>query len=273
MPHDIVTPVTRNADLGHDNYLIEFRAPEMLDGMRPAQFFMIGIPGAEMLLRRPFSVCGLPGTFDDAPPDTAQVLYKVIGKGTGLLAALSAGAPLTVLGPLGNGFGLPAPGDTTTRTIFVAGGIGSAPFPAQAAVLAKNGNARPLMFYGARGAGDLPLRDWFAEHCELVESTDDGSLGHHGLVTEPLAEHLAAEEHSERIVIQACGPEPMLKAVRRLALERGVRCELSLEAHMACGFGVCLGCVVPTHGEGGADTGYERICVDGPVMPAEHLAW
>jgi dihydroorotate dehydrogenase electron transfer subunit len=272
MPHDIVTSVTRNVDLGNDNYLIEFEAPGMLDGMRPAQFFMIGIPGAEMLLRRPFSVCGLPGTFDDATPGTAQVLYKVIGKGTGLLATLGAGAPLTVLGPLGNGFGLPERGDTDTITVFVAGGIGSAPFPAQAALLAERGNARPLIFYGARSAGDLPLREWFAERCELVTTTDDGSLGHHGLVTEPLAERLAAGDR-DRIVIQACGPEPMLKAVRKLALEHGVRCELSLEAHMACGFGVCLGCVVPTHGGGDDDTGYERICVDGPVMSAERLAW
>ena len=102
MPYDIVTPVTRNVHLGHDNYLIEFEAPAMVAGMRPAQFFMIGIPGSEVLLRRPFSVCGLPGTFEEAADGRAQVLYKVIGKGTALLSRLGPGAPLTVLGPLGN---------------------------------------------------------------------------------------------------------------------------------------------------------------------------
>ncbi len=270
MPHDIVTPVTRNIDLGHDNYLLEFVAPAMAEGMHPAQFFMIGIPGAEMLLRRPFSVCGLPGTFDDAPPEAVQVLYKVLGKGTALLAALKPGAPLTVLGPLGRGFTLPA-ADDPARTVFVAGGIGSAPFPALAAELARRGRPRPRMFYGARTAHDLPLLSWFREHAAVVVTTDDGSAGRPGLVTGPLEEVLADADPAT-LSIQACGPEPMLRAVARIALARGVACELSLEAHMACGFGVCLGCVVPTHGPN-REFGYDRICVEGPVMRAERLAW
>ena len=96
--------------------------------MKPAQFFMIGIPGSETLLRRPYSVCGLPGTFDDARPDAVQVLYRIVGRGTGLLASLKPGAPLAVLGPLGNGF--ESPEDRAVRPVIVAGGIGSAPFPA-----------------------------------------------------------------------------------------------------------------------------------------------
>ena len=129
------------------------------------------------------------------------------------------------------------------------------------------------MFYGARTAADLPLLDWFREHCgEVVVTTEDGSAGATGLVTGPLAARLAAEG-SRRMLIQACGPEPMLKAVAALALRHGVACELSLEAHMACGFGVCLGCVVPTHSPESGSFGYERVCVEGPVMRAERLAW
>jgi dihydroorotate dehydrogenase electron transfer subunit len=270
MPSDITTAVLRNSDLGHGNHLLEFRAPEMAAEMQPAQFFMVGIPGSATLLRRPYSVCGLPGTFDGRPDDAVQVLYKVVGRGTGLLATLKTGAEITVLGPLGRGFSRPA--NPRVRPVFVAGGIGAAPYPALAASLADH-RLRPRMFYGARSAADLPLLDWFREHCdEVVVTTEDGSLGHAGLVTAPL-EDLLGREPADALQIYACGPEPMLKAVARLARERAVACELSLEAHMACGFGVCLGCVVPTRREGTDSAGYDRVCVEGPVMSVEKLAW
>jgi dihydroorotate dehydrogenase electron transfer subunit len=269
MPQDIVTPILRNTDLGHGYHLVEFAAPDMAAQMQPAQFFMIGIPGGEVLLRRPFSVCGLGGTFDDRPHDTAQVLYKVVGKGTALLAALRPDAELNVLGPLGRGFTPPAKAEA--RPVVVAGGIGSAPFPALLAAL-RGREPRPLMFYGGRSADDLPLLDWFREHAEVVVTTDDGSLGRAGLVTEPLCELLARSDPPD-LKLYACGPEPMLKAVARISLEQGLDCELSLEAHMACGFGVCLGCVVPTRRPGQDAIAYDRVCVEGPVMRPEALAW
>jgi dihydroorotate dehydrogenase electron transfer subunit len=239
--------------------------------MQPAQFFMIGIPGSEVLLRRPFSVCGLPGTFEDGAPDAAQLLYRIVGRGTALLACLGSGTRLDVLGPLGRGFELPA--SPRTRPVLVAGGIGSAPFPALIARM-RLAAFEPVMLYGARTEGDLPLLDWFEGHCaEVRVTTEDGGRGERGLVTRPL-ERLLGEEDPERLHLYACGPEAMLRAVARMALARGVRCDLSLEARMACGFGVCLGCVVPTR-EGGpdGDLGYQRVCVEGPVMPAERLAW
>jgi len=101
-------------------------------------------------------------------------------------------------------------------------------------------------------------------------TTDDGSLGHEGLVTDPLREMLDREPE-ESLHLYVCGPEPMLKAVGRMAVERGIRCELALEAHMACGFGVCLGCVVPTRRDG--KFAYERVCVEGPVIAAECMEW
>jgi dihydroorotate dehydrogenase electron transfer subunit len=269
MPHDITTTVQRNSDLGNGNFLIEFEAPEATDGMRSGQFFMIGIPGSETLLRRPYSVCGLPGTFDDGGAGGVQVLYKVVGTGTGLLASLGIGARLTVLGPLGHGFGRSEAANE--RAVLVAGGIGSAPFPALIAELRSEGRPDPLMFYGGRGAGDLPLLDWFRQRtAEVTVTTDDGTLGRHGRVTEPLVELLDRED-GEPLRLYACGPEAMLRVVAREATARAVPCELALEAHMACGFGVCLGCVVPTHGENGIR--YERVCVDGPVMQASRLAW
>jgi len=268
MPRDITTALLANTDLGGGNWLLEFGAPEMASSMGPAQFFMIGIPDSATVLRRPYSVCGLPGTFADRPDGAMQVLYKVIGRGTGLLAALAPGALITVLGPLGNGF--TPPDDPDTIPVLVAGGIGSAPFPALISTF-QGSHTRPRMFYGAAGAGQLPLAGWFSERTELATATDDGSAGVHGLVTEPLIRMLDGASN-EKLKLYVCGPGPMLEAVGKIALERGLPCELSLEAHMACGFGVCLGCVVPVH-RAGDGIGYDRVCLEGPVMDATCLAW
>jgi dihydroorotate dehydrogenase electron transfer subunit len=266
---DVATTVLRNTELGGGNFLVEFAADGIADRMAPGQFLMLGIPGSEILLRRPFSVCGLPGTFPETADGTLQVLYKVVGRGTRLLSGLGPGARLTILGPLGNGFDLS--GATEARPVLVAGGIGSAPFPALLDALRRSGAARPILFYGGRSSADLPLLDWFRERCEVVVSTDDGSLGVHGLVTAPLTPWLE-DRGEDAVELYACGPDPMLRAVRIIAGELRLPCQLSLEAHMACGFGVCIGCVVPTHG-GCGESRYERVCVEGPVMRAERLAW
>lgn len=268
MPLDFITKVCRNKDLGQGNFLLSFDAPQLGGQMVPAQFFMIGIPGSETLLRRPFSLCGLPGSFGDDHPDRFTILVKAMGKGTRLLTELALGAELEVLGPLGQGFPLP---DDDRLTLLVAGGIGSAPFPALIDLMARGNRPRPSMIYGARSNGDLPLCDWFEEHCDAMTlTTDDGSRGEQGRVTAPLQRIL--EERGQQVRIYACGPEPMLRAVAAMAVSVGVDCQLALEAHMACGFGVCLGCVVPVIGADG-EQHYERVCVEGPVMPAERMAW
>jgi dihydroorotate dehydrogenase electron transfer subunit len=270
MIQDFNASVLRNEYLGGGNFLMEFTAPEMSAVMTPGQFFMLGMPGSEILLRRPFSVCGLPGTFRDGAAGAVQVLYKVVGRGTRHMAGLKEDAALTILGPLGNGFSLPA--DRSARPVLVAGGIGAAPFPALIAELDRRNGPAPILYYGAATAEELPLLEWFQERCEqVVITTDDGSLGNHGLVTGPLESFLARGATGPK-EIYACGPEPMLQAVRSLALSGQIPCQLSLEAHMACGFGVCIGCVVPTHGKDGRQA-YERVCAEGPVMRAERLAW
>jgi len=270
MVQDFTAPVLRNVDIGHGHWLLEFEPPPSAAAMDPAQFFMIGVPGSDILLRRPFSVCGLPGTFADGRADAVQILYRVYGRGTKLLASLGEGALLHVLGPLGRGFALPESPDT--KIVLVAGGIGCAPFPAFLDVAARAGRTAS-MFYGARAAGDLPYLSWFRERCEAVTvTTDDGSAGAKGLVTAPLAAWLNEQDRG-RVHLYACGPTPMLKAVAKMALAMGVVCDLSLEAPMACGFGVCLGCVVPTHARPDGPVGYERVCVEGPVMRAERMAW
>lgn len=270
MVQDFTVPVLRNVDLGRGNWLLEFEARDVALEMHPAQFFMIGAPGSDVLLRRPFSVCGLPGTFADGKAGAVQILYRVFGRGTRLLASLGTGATLHVLGPLGRGF--TAPEAKGAKIVIVAGGIGCAPFPAFLAELGREGR-RATMIYGARSADELPLLDWFRERCDsVVVTTDDGSLGTPGLVTGPLGAMFRGPDR-ERLHIYACGPSPMLKAVAEMALASGIVCDLALEAPMACGFGVCLGCVVPTHRDAQGPVAYERVCVEGPVMRAEHVAW
>ncbi len=269
MIQDIETAVTGNHPLGNGVFLLEFSHGDLAGSLSAGQFVMVGMPGTGIFLRRPFSVCGLPGTFSDSPPDAVQILYKVTGRGTAVLSGLAPGAALTVLGPLGNGFPLPAGGRIP---LLIAGGIGSAPFPALAAAMTSAGRKQPILFYGGRSENDLPLLDWFQDRCETVHTaTEDGSAGDKGFVTEPLLRRLDDWKASD-LEMFACGPEPMLRAIRDLAVPREIRCHVSLEAHMACGFGVCIGCVVPTWNENGSRE-YTRICVDGPVLPAEKLAW
>ena len=270
MVQDYTAPVLRNVDIGRGTFLLEFEPPRGADGMDPAQFFMIGVPGSDVLLRRPFSVCGLPGTFEDGREGSMQILYRVYGRGTKLLSSLGPGALLRVLGPLGRGFAVPA--STDAQLVFVAGGIGSAPFPAFLAHLRRLGRSA-AMIYGARTADELPLLDWFRAACTSVTvTTDDGSLGTKGLVTAPL-QALLDGPHRRRLHVFACGPTPMLKAVAKATTAAGVVCDLALEAPMACGFGVCLGCVVPTHQHADAPVDYKRVCVEGPVMRATDMAW
>jgi dihydroorotate dehydrogenase electron transfer subunit len=178
-----------------------------------------------------------------------EFLFENVGPGTRRLCELRAGDGLWLLGPLGVGFRAPEDG---RRPLLVGGGVGIAPLAIWQDVL---GDADVLLGFRdalhAEGAG--LLRD-------ARVATDDGSVGRHGLVTELLSEELGPSD-----VVYACGPPPMLEAVRALCDAEGVPAQLALESGMACGYGACFGCVVPTK------SGYIRLCVDGPVLAAEDL--
>jgi dihydroorotate dehydrogenase electron transfer subunit len=233
------------------------------DGPSPdaGQFYMLaaadGWGGGED--ERPF----LPRAFSvmRARADgTREFVLEDVGPGTRRLAALRPGDGLWLLGPLGRGFERPREG---RRPVLVGGGVGIAPLAIWRDVLGAAPGADPLdhepplVFLGFRdaehaiGAGLIP-----GAHV----ATDDGSVGHPGLVTELLTAELGGV-----IEVYACGPPPMLEAVRALCAERGVPAQLALESGMACGFGACFGCVVPTR------DGYVRLCVDGPVLEADTL--
>jgi dihydroorotate dehydrogenase electron transfer subunit len=228
---------------------------------RPGQFVMLrGEWGRELLNPRAFSVLHAAGP-------RLSVLAKAYGQGTRRLAALRPDERVTVTGPLGTGF--PAP-SAEHRDLLVAGGVGLPPLHLQARVAAAAGlAARVELYYGGRDRDDLVLlADFAAWGVAAHLATEDGSLGVRGYVTAALAPRLAAAG-AERLRVLACGPTPMLAAVRRLGLEHGVETHLCLEENMACGFGVCLGCAVPVHGE----RPYRYCCTDGPVFDAREVRW
>jgi dihydroorotate dehydrogenase electron transfer subunit len=223
---------------------------------RPGQFYMLAAAerwggGAD---ERPY----LPRAFSFARvrgDGTLDFMLEAIGPGTRRLAELEPGDGLGLLGPLGIGFDVAAAG--AARALLVGGGIGAAPLVALQDELGPE--ARVLL--GFRSAAHAEAAGlFFAADPKVV--TDDGSVGRQALVTELLREEL---DRDARATVFACGPPPMLEAVRALCAERAVPSQLALESGMACGYGACFGCVVPTK------DGYKRLCVDGPVLDGANL--
>jgi dihydroorotate dehydrogenase electron transfer subunit len=228
-------------------------------GPRPAagQFYMLaaaerwgGGDGERPFLPRAFSVMrALQGTRD------LQFLIEDVGPGTNRLGELDLGDELLLVGPLGIGFAAPR---DRRRPLLVGGGVGIAPLAIWQDELAARG-VDPVTVLGFR---DAPHAEGGAVLSAPQVATDDGSVGHHGLVTELLEAELDEHPHAE---VYACGPPPMLEAVRAICAERDVPAQLALESGMACGFGACFGCVVPTR------DGLVRLCLEGPVLDAATL--
>jgi dihydroorotate dehydrogenase electron transfer subunit len=254
--------VTENRALGNGYFALHLGGCGALSHSRPGQFVMLrGEWGRDPLLPRPMSLMGVEA-------DRAVLLAKGVGRGTRLLESTQTGSRVSVLGPLGNGF--PAP-SRAVLDLLVAGGVGMPPLYMQAEHAIRNGlGSHCEMLYGGRSSGDLlfldPMRA-MGLSCHL--STEDGSLGAQGRVTNLLEARI---EHHQRagsagpLRILACGPKAMLWAVARIAERHAIECYLSLEEHMACGIGVCLGCAVPTRSRP-----YRYTCSDGPVFLASDL--
>lgn len=212
--------------------------------------------GLDPLLKRPFSIHRMTGQH-------IQFLYRVTGRGTSLLCGRKKGDVLDVLGPLGNSFPNPL---THDRPVLVAGGVGIAPIFALAESIKKK---RPLLFYGARSRKDiLCLEELKALGIEPVITTDDGTLGEKGYITEALEKFLGSDPSlGKRCRVYACGPGPMLAALASLAQRSRLSGYVALEQRMACGLGTCLGCVVNT------TEGYKRVCKEGPVFRINEIKW
>ncbi len=244
-------------------FLATLREPSIAGRSEPGQFVMVRVQnGLDPLLRRPFSICGSAG-------DAFHLLYRVVGRGTEILSRRKAGDPLQVLGPLGSGFRVEG---GSNPAFLVGGGMGVAPLFFLAQTL-SGPSRRPFRFLAGFSsvAHVLDPAGILDTDVKLEIATDDGTLGHAGLVTDLLESRLQAEGLETPGMVLACGPLAMLKRVAELTAVSGVPCRVSLEAAMACGLGACLGCAVPGTSDGSGS--YHRVCRDGPVFNAGAVDW
>lgn len=269
--------IVENVRLARDTYRVRFECPEIAERIVPGQFLMVRVADCDdPLIGRPLA---LYDTVLDPQerPRGVDVVYLVKGKFTSRLERLLPGQELDVWGPLGNGF----PSLETEHLILVAGGIGQTPMLALAreylgqrryGLSPRSGRARRVtLCYGARSADYLAgTTDFAATGMDLRLTTDDGSAGRAGLVTEVLAELLETE--AAGAVVMCCGPEPMMEAVAKLCDRYATPCFASLETPMACGIGICFTCVARVRQPDG-NWDYRRTCVEGPVFRASDLVW
>ena len=246
-PSLIKARLIENKELGKDYHVSWFEAPELTQSIAPGQFVMME---SGQYLLRPFSVYEVNG-------NKAGFLYKVIGWGTSFLSKLSIGDKVLIHGPLGRGFQYPEKKEKPI--LIIAGGIGIATFPIVARIAHERGYKIKTLF-GARSINDLVCAEELKKYGELEAITDDGSSGRRGFVTELLINELKKDKDRE---IMVCGPTPMLKSVIRVCNDFGVTAQVSFEEYMACGYGVCMSCVVKSGDK------YIRTCVEGPVMRSD----
>jgi dihydroorotate dehydrogenase electron transfer subunit len=258
-----------NVAMARDTYRLRLGDADIARAIRPGQFVMIR-PAPEgtsdPLLGRPLALYDV--ACDPASrPVAFDVVYLIVGRGTAALSLRRPGERLAVWGPLGNGFGPPPAGPV----VFVAGGIGQTPFLALGRSWQGSSPSSITLLYGVRTAALLAgVDDFRRAGIEVELATDDGTAGHHGFVTELLARRLERGDRPAKVV--GCGPPLMLAALAKLVETHHIPCDVSLENHMACGFGACFSCVAPIRqADGSVDL--RRVCVEGPVVPADRVDW
>jgi dihydroorotate dehydrogenase electron transfer subunit len=247
--------VIKKRNLKNDYYSMTFGPCSKAPGCRPGHFLHLKLPSSDIFFRRAMSVAGV-----DAKQQEIEIIFRAVGRGTSLLAKMTKGDELDVLGPLGNTFSMPRRNETP---VIVAGGVGLPPMMYLAEEMARRGiDPKNIeFFYGGRSSGDIIERSRIKKiGVGFHPCTDDGTFGPKGLVTE-FVEKLVIDDPKRNYRLYACGPEPMLKVVDELGIRLNVPGQLSLEAPMPCGYGVCLGCVVPL-----TSGGHARVCADGPVF-------
>jgi len=240
--------------LNEDNYILRLTTEGEIPEIMPGNFAEIKVPNSEdVFLRRPISIL-------DADYEKKELSFyiKAIGKGTRKLGKLNIGETVNVIYPLGNHFVV----GSQKKVLIVGGGSGIAPFVKLGREL-KSKNIETTFLIGARSSSDVFLTDEFAKYGKVEVTTEDGSRGEKGLVTQ----HTVVNADFDFEKVYTCGPDPMMKAVAKIAKDNGVECEASLENMMACGIGACLCCVTPTK------SGNKVVCAEGPVFNTKELLW
>lgn len=249
------TPVKKCRHLCNGYHSLTFGPFSHASRCRPGQFVHIQLLQSEVYFRRAMSVAAV-----DAQSDEVEIIFKVYGRGTSILSTYGKAHSADILGPLGVPFKLPRRNETS---LIVAGGIGFPPLLYMVSDMIQRGYDPGSIefFYGGRSAGDIVERARIKKlGLGFHPVTEDGSYGSKGLVTEAVQEYLETNPRRKQR-LYACGPGPMLKAVDDLGRHHHLPGQLSLEAPMPCGIGVCLGCVVPLR-----EGGHARVCCDGPVF-------
>jgi dihydroorotate dehydrogenase electron transfer subunit len=257
----VIATVVANVRVASGTHVLTLSEPHISAHAIPGQFVHIrcvpiGPAGATLsdpLLRRPLSILDL----DDERGQFA-VLLDAVGRGTDWLSRVVVDEQLDVLGPLGRPFELK---QTTRRALLIGGGIGIVPLVALARLAAAK-DVEVTLVAGFRDESKVIPATVVPAEAEYVVATDDGSVGRQGFATAVAEEYLAWADQ-----VFACGPLPMLRALARMERPRRLPVQVSMEEHMGCAMGVCLGCVIPTR------KGYERVCRDGPVFDINHIDW
>lgn len=243
--------IVKQERLATDIYSMVFAAPMIAEQAVAGQFVALYSRDGSKLLPRPISICGI-----DKIHGTIHLVYRVVGAGTKEFSRLEAGSHIDVLGPLGNGFTL-----ENKKAILIGGGIGIPPM----LQLAKSLNCEKSVVLGFRD--ETFLLNEFEAHAEVYIASEDGRHGVQGNVLDAIREYEIKGD-----VIYACGPTPMLRAVKEYAMANGIAAQLSLEERMACGIGACLACVCKSKDvDEHSHVHNKRICKDGPVFRAEEV--
>jgi dihydroorotate dehydrogenase electron transfer subunit len=234
-----------NSHIVSNNYLVRIKLSQPMTRVVPGQFVMVRLPSEQVFLRRPFSIYSYRNGI-------VGILYRVVGKGTDYLSSMTTGEKVMLLGPLGRPFHV----KKDLKTVLVAGGIGIAGIN----LLWTRLKEKSLLFYGCcKGEETALLRDM--EGFSPYIATEDGSVGFKGLVTDLLSAHL--NQLSGKAQIFACGPEGMYREIKTVLEGKGIACQVLVEERMACGLGLCFGCVKKTVDE---KEPYKRACLEGPVF-------
>ena len=242
--------VTSVLKLGTDVYEMRLKTQNIAKDSKPGQFISVYSNDGSRLLPRPISICGIDG-------DELRIVYRVVGKGTKEFSTMSAGGELDIQGPLGNGYDINAE-YASKKAIIFGGGIGIPPM----LELAKQLNCEKTIVLGYKD--ELFLNKDFEPYGKVVIATEDGSCGTKGNVLDAVMENNVDGE-----VIYACGPTPMLRAIKVYALENNMECYVSLEEKMACGIGACLACVCKSkEKDEHSQVNNKRVCKEGPVFNA-----
>lgn len=246
--------VTDNRRLSDDLFILELQAGERLPELKPGQFAQVKVDGSpETFLRRPVSIHDV-----DYASNSVKMLVQIAGKGTGRLSQLNKGEKLDVVYPLGNSFTIP---DGSKSILLAGGGCGVAPLLFLGKYMKYKG-LNPHILLGFRDSGRIIEYREYESIGPVYLTTEDGSAGEKGYITD---HSILKQKHFDNVY--CCGPEPMMRAVASYCGKKGINCEVSLEHLMACGFGVCLCCVVDTV------KGNLCTCTDGPVFNTKDLKW